>query len=78
MLPASATQVVRAQGPGIYPSLPKAAYILARRKVDAAGSTFAAVLEPYGKSRGVTSISKCDDSACEFCVALTFWAICMS
>jgi hypothetical protein len=48
MLPiASGIDVGTADVPGIYPYLPKAGYVMARRKPPAAGSTFAALLEPY-------------------------------
>ena len=50
LLPEPGTELITAWAPGIYPNLPKARYVLARRK-GASGleSTFAAVYEPFAR-----------------------------
>ena len=47
LLPETETEVVLAKAPGLYPRLPSASYLLARRRGDALSSNFAAVMEPY-------------------------------
>jgi len=46
-LPEPDTQVITAWAPGIYPRLPKAAYVCARRQGEGLQSVFASVIEPY-------------------------------
>ena len=59
MLPKKPTTVVTADAPGIYPNLPRASYVLARRHsaTDDLRSTFAAVIDPYGEQPTVKSLT---------------------
>jgi hypothetical protein len=58
MLPSPDTRVVTAEAPGIYPHMPRASYVLARRAGENLSSTFASIIEPYGKQRVVKQISQ--------------------
>lgn len=57
MLPTADTQVVRCDAPGIYPKFPKAGYVMARRSGENLSSTFASIIEPYGASRAIKTIT---------------------
>lgn len=57
MLPTPGTEVTVAEAPGIYPRLPRAKYVLARRAGANLSSIFAAVLEPYGEQRVVREVT---------------------
>ncbi len=52
-LPEPGTELITARAPGIYPRLPRAAYVCARRSGDDLRSTYATILEPVERaSRG--------------------------
>jgi hypothetical protein len=60
MLPTQHMDIVTCDAPGIYPKMPRAAYVVARRAGDSTelGSTFAAIIEPYGEKRGIKRITR--------------------
>ncbi|MGD9495658.1 MAG: heparinase II/III family protein [Armatimonadota bacterium] len=49
-LPEPGTELITAWAPGIYPRLPKAAYVCARRSGDDLRSTYATILEPVERA----------------------------
>ena len=53
-----ATEVIAARAPGIYPRLPGARYVVARRRGENLSSQFAAALEPYGESPAIAGIER--------------------
>jgi hypothetical protein len=57
MLPTAPAEVVVVEAPGIYPRLPRASYVLARRAGAGPASVFAALLEPYGEERAVRRVT---------------------
>ena len=52
------TQVITALAPGLYPSLPKARYVLARRIGTNLQSEFVSAIEPFGSSPLVRSVKR--------------------
>jgi hypothetical protein len=60
---ASGHEVIRSDAPGIYPKFPRAGYVIDRRRGNSnLISTFAAVIEPFGKHRVVKRITPLADS----------------
>jgi hypothetical protein len=57
MLPTDDAEVVTAEAPGVDLTYPKSAYVLVRRNGENLSSTFAAVIEPYGRERVVSKVT---------------------
>jgi hypothetical protein len=57
MLPIKDADVVTCEAPGLYPTMPKSAYVLARRNGEKLRSTFTSVIEPFGEQRAIRSIT---------------------